>query len=77
MTILYNKHQQKETRRLLRRNATQAEQILWERLRNSQLGVKFRRQYGIGHYIADFCCPRKKLVVEVDGGIHLEKEQAY
>ncbi|MFH1890660.1 MAG: endonuclease domain-containing protein [Candidatus Kuenenbacteria bacterium] len=77
MTILLNKYKQKEKRRHLRNNSTRAERFLWNRLKNKQLGIKFRRQYGIGCYIADFCCPRKRLVIEVDGSIHQEKEAAY
>ena len=37
-------------------------------------GVHFRNQHAIGNYIADFCAPRKKLIIELDGGQHLEKE---
>ena len=55
--------------RALRRQSTQAEQILWHRLRRRQLGgFRFRRQHAIGDYIADFCCPEARLVIEVDGG---------
>ncbi len=57
--------------RQLRRNPTPAEQILWSHLRNKQLdGRKFRRQHPMGKFIADFCCPACKLIVEVDGPIH-------
>jgi len=38
-------------------------------------GLKFRRQHGIGHYIVDFYCPEKRLVVEVDGDVHAYGEQ--
>ncbi len=59
--------------RLLRRNSTQAEQRLWAMLRNSQIaGFKFRRQQPIGPYVADFCCWRARLVIEVDGGQHAD-----
>jgi len=41
------------------------------RLRDRRLmGFKFRRQYGIGRYIADFCCPEKRLIIELDGECH-------
>ena len=57
--------------RTLRRNMTDAEQLLWRHLRNKQLnGLKFRRQQPIGSYIVDFVCFEKKLVIEVDGGYH-------
>ncbi|MCD6556103.1 MAG: endonuclease domain-containing protein [Bacteroidales bacterium] len=55
----------------LRKRETKAEQILWEKLKNKQLlGLKFRRQHPIEHYIADFYCHKAKLVIEVDGSIH-------
>jgi len=50
---------------------TEAEQLLWHRLRNRQLGGwKFRRQHPFGPFIVDFVCPAKKIIVEVDGGQH-------
>jgi cyclase len=54
----------------LRRNMTPAETLLWEYLKNSQLGEKFRRQHPIGIYIADFYCHKYKLIIELDGSIH-------
>ncbi len=54
--------------RSLKRRATWTERRLWEELR--KLGVNFRRQAPIGRYFADFACHARKLVVEVDGGIH-------
>ena len=61
----------------LRQELTPAEKILWEALRNRQLGgLKFRRQHPLGPFIADFYCAEKRLVVEIDGGIHnLQREQ--
>lgn len=57
--------------RQLRRNQTDAERVLWARLRNRQLrGAKFRRQHPIGPFVADFACPQQQLVVELDGGQH-------
>ena len=53
---------------------TQSETLLWSRLRGSQSGVRFRRQYSIGNYIVDFCCPRLKLVVELDGITHQDEK---
>ena len=59
----------------LRQKLTPSEEILWKGLKGKQLGVKFRRQHPIHNYIADFYCHEKKLVIEVDGGYHLEPEQ--
>ena len=59
--------------RQLRRDQTDAEQALWRRIRAQRLcGLKFRRQFLIGHYIVDFCCKECRLVVELDGGQHAE-----
>jgi len=55
---------------IMRRNPTTAEKILWHQLKNGKIHYKFRRQAPIGGYIADFYCPRKKLIVEADGLIH-------
>jgi very-short-patch-repair endonuclease len=62
----------------LRRNATDAEQVLWRELRARRLGGhKFRRQWTIGPYIADFCCVEGGVMVEADGGQHNpEKDRA-
>ena len=55
----------------LRRSQTEAERRLWSRLRGRQVhNAKFRRQHAIGPYVVDFCCPERRLVVEVDGGQH-------
>ncbi|WP_338455559.1 endonuclease domain-containing protein [Aeromonas veronii] len=55
----------------LRRDATQAEQKLWQQLRNRRLaGLKFRRQMPIGPYVVDFICLEQGLVIEVDGSQH-------
>lgn len=57
--------------RVLRKESTRQERILWKLLRNSQiLNFKFRRQYPIGDYIVDFVCIEKMLVIEIDGGHH-------
>ncbi len=53
-----------------RKNQTEAERILWQLLRNNQLGYKIRRQHAIDGYIADFVCIPKGLVIEIDGGYH-------
>ena len=61
----------KETRKALRNNATPAEAVLWDCLKNRQLhGLKFRRQHSINLYIVDFYCPSQKIVVELDGKSH-------
>ncbi len=55
----------------LRRYETEAEKLLWSRLSDNQLlGLHFRRQHPINIFIADFYCPKIKLVIEVDGSIH-------
>ena len=56
----------------LRNNATAQEEKLWQFLRKSQLGYKFRRQQPIGNYIVDFLCPELRLIIEIDGGQHNE-----
>jgi len=59
----------------LRKQATPAEKILWDQLRNRRLhGLKFRRQHPLGNFIVDFYCPTHRLVVEIDGTIHQYKE---
>jgi very-short-patch-repair endonuclease len=65
--------------RALRKNATDAERILWSELRDHRLnGASFRRQVPIANYIADFMCHAAKLVIELDGGQHFsdDAEQA-
>lgn len=57
-------------RKSLRSSATPQEIILWSRLKNGQLGYKFRRQHSVGQYIVDFYCSQKKLVIEIDGSQH-------
>jgi very-short-patch-repair endonuclease len=62
--------------RALRKNMTDAERVLWQRVRNRQLGgFKFRRQKPIGSYIADFVCVEKKIIIEVDGGQHSLRQE--
>jgi very-short-patch-repair endonuclease len=59
--------------RRLRANQTDAEIVLWNRIRNRQIdGHKFARQVPIGRYICDFVCREKQVVIEVDGGQHNE-----
>jgi len=60
----------------LHRNMTPAEAKLWARLRAHRMKeVHFRNQHAIGNFVVDFIAPRKKLVIEVDGGQHLEQEE--
>ncbi len=61
----------KKLAKFLRRNMTEAESLLWQRLRGNRLsGFHFRRQQIIKGFIVDFYCHKAALVVEVDGGIH-------
>jgi very-short-patch-repair endonuclease len=63
--------------RNLRKRCTDAERLLWAHLRARQLeGLKFRRQHPIGHYIVDFVCLERRLVVEVDGGHHASQRDS-
>jgi leucyl-tRNA synthetase len=64
----------KENSKENRKNPTDAELVLWERLRDSQTGFKIRRQHVIEGYIADLVCLAQKLVIEVDGGYHQKPE---
>lgn len=59
--------------RKLRADSTDVERILWRALRESFPLLKFRRQHPIGKRIADFACPVKKLVIELDGSQHAEQ----
>ena len=60
----------------LRKNQTESEEIAWRLLRNLRLkGFKFRRQCAVGHYIVDFCCPQRRLIVELDGSVHAQPSQ--
>ncbi len=59
----------------LRQNMTDAEHCLWKHLRGHRLdGIKFKRQQPIGPYIVDFVCFDARLVIEIDGGQHLESK---
>ena len=61
--------------RELRKNMTDAEKLLWSRIRDKQLRCyHFYRQKPIGHYIVDFFCPKANLIVELDGGQHFSDE---
>jgi len=61
----------------LRRDMTPTELKLHAHLRANRMGgVHFRPQHAIGNYIVDFCAPRKKLIIELDGSQHLEQEES-
>ncbi len=75
MTRIFNVAAKKLTRRELRQKSTHSEDMLWRKLKDRRLaGARFRRQYSIGRYVADFYCPQAKLVIEVDGGSHTNPE---
>ncbi|MHB2147692.1 endonuclease domain-containing protein [Calditrichota bacterium LG25] len=74
-----------QTARNLRKNQTRAEQLFWYYVKNKKFrGLKFRRQKPIFYeynqrqkfFICDFICPRARLIIEIDGGIH-EKQKEY
>lgn len=77
--ITYNKPELKQRRRKFRQDQTDAEKLLWSKIRNRQLnGLKFLRQYSVGDYVLDFYCPKVRLAVELDGSQHIEdKSQIY
>jgi very-short-patch-repair endonuclease len=73
---IFNRPELKQYRKTLREKSTSAEVALWNLLKNKQLeGRKFRRQYSLGKYIADFCCPAEKLIIELDGQVHGDNAQ--
>ncbi|MEK7189075.1 MAG: endonuclease domain-containing protein, partial [Patescibacteria group bacterium] len=74
MALIHNKRYLKDIRKELRNHPTGAERWLWVKLKNSQLGYKFRRQHSIGSFVADFYCPKLNLVVEVDGETHNDQD---
>ena len=65
----------KQLSQKLRKNMTDAEILLWSKIRMKQLkGLMFSRQKPLGEYIADFYCAKAKLVIEVDGGQHFSDD---
>ena len=65
-----------EASKELRQRTTIAEELLWEALKEKKLsGLKFYRQMPIDRFIVDFYCPRLKLAIELDGGIHDDPDQ--
>ena len=70
-----NRASLKARRKELRKNQTDCERIVWQRLRNRQINkLKFFRQYSLGAYILDFYCPEIRLAIELDGGQHMKEE---
>ncbi len=68
----YQNKSLKNRRRQLRSQATKTEKLLWDKLKKSQLGTKFIRQYSVDGYIVDFCSPSCRLAIEIDGPIHIK-----
>lgn len=73
MPKIYNREYLLNYQRDLRKMMTKSEVVVWKYIKSNQLGLKFRRQYGIGNYIVDFYCPRIKLAIEIDGVTHIEE----
>ena len=70
---IHNRKYLEERRKDLRQNLTPAEATLWKSLQRKQLkGRKFRRQHSIQNYIVDFYCASEKLIIELDGSVHLD-----
>ena len=65
-----------ENAKALRLNQTEAEKKMWEYLKLKPLGYKFRRQHPLKTFIADFYCHQAQLIIEIDGGIHKDKNVA-
>jgi very-short-patch-repair endonuclease len=69
--MLYYKKDLKKFSIQLRKNMTDAEKLLWSKIRHKQLkGFQFYRQKPIDNFIVDFYCPKAHLVIELDGGQH-------
>ena len=77
MTQLFNKLTEKEKRRILRKNTTSSEKIVWTYIRRKQiLNERFLRQFSIEYYVLDFYCPRLRLAIEIDGDSHFINQDA-
>ncbi len=75
MKIHYNPDLKQRSKEL-RKNATFSEKLLWKHLRSCQLlGYQFMRQKPIDKYIVDFYCSALKLVIEIDGITHHDKQE--
>ncbi|WP_347923407.1 endonuclease domain-containing protein [Pontimicrobium sp. SW4] len=76
MSEIHNQKHLEERRKELRKNLTPAEATLWKSLQRKQLkGRKFRRQHSIQNFIVDFYCASERLIVELDGAVHLDFAQ--
>lgn len=75
MYEIFNKSKFLSRRRELRKSSTSQELKLWHYLRNKKLGVKFRRQHGIGPYVVDFYCKENNLIIELDGAQHKDEKE--
>jgi very-short-patch-repair endonuclease len=75
MAHIHNTKYLRLIRKSLRTNMTEQEVILWSILKNNKWGYKFRRQHSIGNFIADFFCPGKRLIIELDGSQHLDNKE--
>jgi len=76
MSKIHNQKHLEERRKELRKNLTPAEATLWKSLQRKQLkGRKFRRQHSIQNFIVDFYCASERLIVELDGAVHLDFAQ--
>ena len=71
---IYHLTELKYRRRDLRKKSTKAESLLWNEIRDSKLGVKFRRQYSVMGYVVEFYCSKNRLGVELEGGIHRKSD---
>ncbi|MEY8702962.1 endonuclease domain-containing protein [Francisella philomiragia] len=74
MTKIFNRVSNKSKRQSLRVNQTVAERYLWNYIRRDTLGVRVRRQYGVGKYIVDFYIPKLKVAIEIDGDSHFTED---
>lgn len=73
--MLYYNPKNKINSRSLRVSQTDAELFLWSHIRRKQINnIQFYRQKPLGNFIVDFYAPSVKLVIEIDGGQHFEKE---
>jgi very-short-patch-repair endonuclease len=69
------KREKPDLSRQMRRQSTDAETIFWNAVRNRKVrGAKFRRQWPLGRFFADFCCVEQRLIVEIDGGQHADSQ---